>query len=300
MQAVFILGFFGTVYAIILAFTISLSQSAMQEKLQRIEDTKQIFKDVEYAVSEGLLEENADAESSNCATERFKFAQGYVKWTVDQLQVDPWGRDFACYTYALDTVLYADSNSNSVRAPVRVFALLSMGPDRALDTTPPTDYSSASTLEGADDDIVYVFSTYDKMLGMWEDVRQKMTKVSAVLMEDYQQQLRLFQPDIDDFYDTYGATLLQTYSDAAVVSNRWRVDLHPVTGTITPTGTYPRMNENLDLGDELDDMPAMVAADAIITMDTNDYGAATVAVDPLAGSNWAVSYSIDVSATEEN
>lgn len=310
MQAVFILGFFATVYAIVLAFTISLSQSAMQQKIQRIEDTKQIFSDVEYAINKGVLAEGPDAELVNCDTDKFIFAQPYVKWRREDLIKDPWGVDFYCYSFVMPTTLYADTTSNVVIAPVRVFALVSAGPNRVSEIETgggaPVDFSSASTLEAPaySDDIVYVFSTYDQMADMWTMVKEKVDKAKAIALEDYQQQLRAYQPFIDQYFEDNGADLLEEFSDTDIVSRKWVEDLHPETGGAgfmldgqSSDEGYPRISTDLEFSADFKDMPPIVASSLNVDVDNNLYQG-TLSVDPLAGSEWTITYSLDLDALE--
>lgn len=154
MQSLFILALFGILFSTVAVITTSLSTSAMQQKLIRIEQVEDMFQDVETAVKKGYLGDNVDFGSLSGMTlgnarridvsvpsgqisrqiSNEAFLGPYISWKSEDLLVDPWGTNMFMAAYYDDITIYADTLSptgtNEVVAPVAAFILYSAGPDR--------------------------------------------------------------------------------------------------------------------------------------------------------------------------
>lgn len=205
MQAVLIMGLFSAFYIFFAAATTVLSQSAIQTKLSRMEQTREIFRDFEYAVNEIYLTEFPDFINMAAADiNSMMFASEYMSWQPDLLQNDPWGQPYQVIgQYSNLESIYADLDGNSVQAPVRSFALISAGPDGVMEdySADDDDYFEVRSLSAIGDDIVHTFTTRTAMLREWNAMRDSLEKIEVAIRDDYVKQFKRFSqtPEYTNF-----------------------------------------------------------------------------------------------------
>jgi len=317
VQAIVILGIFGLFYATVVSLTVLLSQSSIQKKLESIDTVRQIFNDFEFAVNKGYLAEQPDLDPV-LGDGNMLFVRRYVRWSADELTSDPWGMPYTVLDAEETKLLYADAgvddnvvdtaDNNAVEAPVVAYALISNGPDRQLQTdlTGVDTHTEILSLEESDanDDIIHTFTTYARMAEMWDEVRSTADKIVAIAKEDYKKQYEVFLPEIVQYYDANGITLIDisgTIVDQAVVDS-WKTDGDTLTNFLRANNAacspcFPEMAndvEALGVDEELKQLPTIVSDVFDISQTVGVHDVIDFTLDESGVSSWGISYTVRI------
>jgi len=194
MQAIFFFGMMGVFFSLVTSVTVGLFQNATQIKQQRIERTKEIMREVEFALNDGLLQENPSLQGVNL--NNLSFALPYTSATSDELSQDPWGTTYEIVSFSENVILLADGTGSmgpsSAIANVTTFGLFSAGPDKTMDTPLPADLATLKFLVPSGDDLLHVFSSYDAMNRTWNRAFEVDNTIEDVAIEMYTRKLKRF------------------------------------------------------------------------------------------------------------
>jgi hypothetical protein len=194
MQAIFFFGMMGVFFYIVTAVTTGLFQNATQIKQQRIERTKEIMREVEFALNDGVLQEQASLQGIDVSN--LLFARQYVSATPDELTKDPWGTDYQITSFSEDVILLADGSGSmgpsAAIANVRTFGVMSAGPDLVFDTPTPGNVTELKFMSPQGDDVIRVFSDYDAMNRIWNRAYSIDDTIEDVAIKTYTDLLRNF------------------------------------------------------------------------------------------------------------
>lgn len=252
MQAGFILALFGSLFFVIASMTSTMVESTQQMILRQNAETQQLFNDVERTINDVVLKQNASIDRHSVAldsgklTEIFGSTNTALPWRPEQLEKDPWGREFDVTVIPRGYVAGSPSESEPPVAAfgpqrhatpvVHYFTLASPGRDRIYQTQlsggatkslKPADYWQWVDLraEGAKgDDIIHTFSTRDAAIAIWNRMDDVHTRMSRQLRSDYIRAVDDFlkREDVKDRFDNFyscvarGLTSCLPFTTAAV------------------------------------------------------------------------------------
>ena len=218
MQALLLLVLISFIAGVIGAMAAILSQSAMIDKLDKVEQTKEIFADIEFVLNQSILLNNADLTSFDSAFDVETMLQDQsvfpesTSWTTAELTTDAWAVRHDV-RFATDDIAI----NGNVIAPAVAIALISPGPDRQLQTTIPaqaaldgqpgaTSYRDVLRIEAAEgsDDIIHTFSTIDAARQTWNFAYSKVQKAASLALFDYRQKLENFSEVVEEYYRLNG------------------------------------------------------------------------------------------------
>jgi hypothetical protein len=193
MQAIFFFGMIGVFFFLVTSVTVGLFQNSTQIKQQRIARTAEIFRQIEFAINDGLLQQAPSLEGVNLTN--LQFVRPYVNATPDELDNDPWQTPYEIVGFTESVVLLAANGPlgpSSVRADVTTFGIISAGPDRIRQTPRPANLAQLKFLVAEGDDIIRVFSNYDAVNRIWNRAYEIDNTIEDVAIKAYTDQLRSF------------------------------------------------------------------------------------------------------------
>ena len=224
MYAVYILGLFGLLAALIGSVTVTQMASSMQQKLSNAEQVRQLMTDFEYAVNSVYLKENLDLRTAGVLgpSQLLQFGAGQpdgttpldamlpgLRWSRGDLLTDPWETAIRYYAYEEPTFLYQHAPDGDpttvdgeVIAPVVYWVVVSAGPDRAFTSGQdgaggPPSPTGVLTLNFTNypqqgDDIVLAFSTLAAMRAHYNNFQAVEDKVASLALKSYRDQVTAF------------------------------------------------------------------------------------------------------------
>lgn len=264
MQVIYVLGLFGFIFSVVMGLTSNLTRSAMQNKLNEVAHTREMFEDIEKAVNDGVMANYADLKQIShtfrngtggdlntpaLGGTRRDFLYGrnghpgileFVSWppplsgsggwtSARRLQ-DPWGSNLRIYFYTQYTLV-----DTGVSAPETAFAIISPGPNRTFETSIGAvnfnNVKSADAPNGSDD-IVFVFTTRPALIRTWNTATKALDNLVKAVEANYTDQYVRFMPNI------------KTYNEAMFSSGSFGFDnasLNAWESALSGQPNFPRM-----------------------------------------------------------
>lgn len=319
MQILFFLGLMGIIFTTMTFINTSVTVTAMQKKLDQVENVNTLFRDVEFAITKGILKSQADlsVQEDNGDLDNLLFVSGLVKWNDIELTNDPWGTEYQVITESDVLTIYADTEgvnggNNTVNAYVTAFAIISAGPDGVFGNgdpnapgfpatpfpntfngvrayTPP----NAGVGEAGEDDLYITFTTFASALEMWSHIKSVHDKVKSLAVNHYTEQMELFQPQIVNYYDNLDPSdIFDANGNYILDDDAWLIDLAAVNG-------FPQMAANLEtLGAtaEVAKLPDDFLNFSLLPIGVNNSELRLEFTNPAGGilNQWNVTYGNDV------
>ena len=320
MQVLFFMGLIGVIFTTMTFINASVTVTAMQKKVEQLANVEKMFTDVEFALTKGVLLNQADLflEESDGKLDTLEFMAGYVKWNNEELITDPWGKDYVVKAASARQTIYADNlgapdslgspTTNAIDAYVTAFLLISAGPDGKFGQTEgalpepwPATYNDIRAYTPANngvgevgaDDIYTTFTTYAAAVSLWNRAKNVTDKVESLIVNNYTNQLELFQPEIIGYYQTLNSDeIFDASGNYILKDDKWLEDLDdPVAYP-----NFPRIQNNLNvLGatGEMKRMPEFLSnLSLVVAPGSHDASLTLSLTNPQQNinNNWRVTY----------
>jgi len=223
MQSVFLLSLFSLIFLMFSGITAGLSQSIMQSNVEKSLEVEKMFSEVEVALNKIAFKEKdsygspiVDLTGFNLSAGANKsmltgdFLPAHVSFAKRQLEKDPWGNKIHLLQNTEKVALWGGAGGQLVQAPVTTFLLISAGPNERYDfltsigadtTNPVLSEGQIKTVDIANerqinDDIIFRFSNYDSMMGLWQKAEEVDLMVKNVAIDYYKNMVDAFSPVI--------------------------------------------------------------------------------------------------------
>lgn len=195
MQALLFMAIFSMFMSVATNIVVGSVGSTQQLTNQRRQETEEFFKNI------GMVINNLTRNAFEAAPVNQTDPIALIENTQELSQLggghwrgptyDPWGSQIIALMARENRVIYTNG-IDTVVAPVSAFALVSPGPNRALETELPGAASIAS-LQGilppvGSDDIVSVFTNEAAQRENWAVVQHRVERIAAAEMRYYQVQ----------------------------------------------------------------------------------------------------------------
>jgi hypothetical protein len=218
MQPVFFIALFSLIFLMFSSMTAGLSKNIMQNNIERIEETKERFAQIELALNviafkqknnDGLGTQSVvDLSNSDYRDLGGSFLSAHTNFTKHELENDPWNKKVHLLETTSREAIWGASGGQIAEAPITTFMLISAGPNNVYDisqnlkgnqnvaTLTATDIKNTDITDESvvGDDIIVRFNNYDAMLDIWLKAEELDNTVKNVALDYYKSRLDAFSP----------------------------------------------------------------------------------------------------------
>ena len=218
MQPVFFIALFSLIFLMFSSMTAGLSKNIMQNNIERIEETKERFAQIELALNviafkqknnDGLGTKSVvDLSDSDYRDLGGSFLSAHTNFTKQELENDPWGKKVHLLETTSREAIWGAKNGQIAEAPITTFMLVSAGPNNVYDiaqklkgtqnvaSLTPTEITNTDITDESQvgDDVIIRFNNYDAMLDIWLKAEELDNTVKNVALDYYKSRLDAFSP----------------------------------------------------------------------------------------------------------
>lgn len=219
MQPVFFISLFSLIFLMFSSMTTGITKNIMQANIERVANTKAMFKEVEAVINNVAFQDSklVDFSDDKYLDLTGDYLPAKSSYTKSQISKDSWSRKIYLLKATDRVRIWGASGGQYADAPISHFMLVSAGPNQYYDLFNYWNFKidsstkqlieaggnvSADQIKTVDisdedivgDDVILRFNNYDTMYKIWQESEKLDTMVRDVSLEYYKNTVDAFSP----------------------------------------------------------------------------------------------------------